>query len=40
MLSEQQPKVPVIHNGTLPESFRHEQEDQGHVPSDAPSLLD
>ena len=40
MLSEQQPKVPAIDNGTRPDSFRHEQEDQGHVPSEAPSLLD
>ncbi len=40
MLSEQQIKVPVIDNGTIPESFRNEQEDHGPVPPDTPLLLD
>ena len=40
MLSEQQIKVPVIDNGTIPECFRNEQEDPGPIPSNAPLFLD
>lgn len=35
MLSEQQPKVPLIDNGTLRENFHHDLEVQGHIPSKA-----